>query len=146
LSIHCNYRSVAPLVEVSRCLLYFLFDTYVISSWMDSSLAPHLRGLTESVLTVVRVVHFMSIVLWLMVWLSRTNRRCKETYDKLSLMKEDKYIDNYTIDKNRTDSWRVGRRMAFMGGAVSSFVILFMVFALRFDECTQFLNPTKVEL
>ncbi|CAG2163863.1 unnamed protein product [Oppiella nova] len=139
-------RSVAPLVEVSRCLLYFLFDTYVISSWMDSSLAPHLRGLTESVLTVVRVIHFMSIVLWLMVWLSRTNRRCKETYDKLSLMKEDKYIDNYTIDKNRTDSWRVGRRMAFMGGAVSSFVILFMVFALRFDECTQFLNPIKVEL
>ncbi|XP_054164701.1 alkylglycerol monooxygenase-like [Oppia nitens] len=140
-------RPMAPIVETGRCILFFLFDTYIVSSWMDSSLSPQFRGLTESVFIIIRILHFMSIVLWLMVWLNSTNKRCKETHDKMSLMKEDKYIDSYTLEKNSpTQRGLVIRRMVFLSAGFFSFFAMFFVFSLRYDECTHFLTLNKVDL
>ena len=93
------------------------------------------------------MVHLISIVIWLMVWLNRTNSRCKENYDKLSLMKEDKYIDNYMDNKmDYQNKWVVWRKLAYVGILIGSFSVFWFIFALRYDECSSFLNKSKVEL
>ncbi len=142
-----NYRSIAPLVESSRCLLFFVFDAYIISSWQKSFLPLHLQQLTYISLTIIRLIHLLSIVIWLLVWLNRTNSRCKENYDKRSLMKEDKYIDAYmenTLNyQNKSIVWI---KLSFVVAIILSFTLFWAVFALRFDECTYFLTNSKVEL
>ena len=64
----------------------------------------------------------------------------------MSLIKEDKYIENYDAQHHHNRTGRFGRRLCYITAIVGSFVGFYAVYALRFEECTRFLNPVKVEL
>jgi len=139
-------RSIAPLIESIRCLLFFVFDNYVITSWQESTVPSHLQYFTNISLTIVRLIHLLSIVIWLIVWLNRTND-CNKNYDKQSLMKEDKYINSYTdININNVNRRHFWQTLIFIVGAVFAISYMWFIFALRFDECTHFLRESKVDL
>ncbi|CAG2108160.1 unnamed protein product, partial [Medioppia subpectinata] len=42
-----DQSSIAPLVEMVRCLLYYPFDKYYVSRWVETSMPGHLIPVTE---------------------------------------------------------------------------------------------------
>ncbi|KAI2805373.1 hypothetical protein BLOT_004369 [Blomia tropicalis] len=139
-------RSIAPLVESFRCLMFFPFDSYIISSWMEQLSPPtHLNGFIHLLLDLIRLFHVASIGIWIFLWYRtcvRSNSSKADLFasmDKATLLKEDKCISAcaYSNNINVINQRRPWHYAIYAVSITLSLSLMWFVFALRFDECNQ---------
>ena len=155
------FRSIAPLMESIRCLLFFVFDSYIIVPWIVHLNPPmHLQTFIHISMDIIRVFHIFSIALWIFMWyrtvcriqLSASTNKAEILFaseNKATLIKEDKCISAGAYSNNINT---INRRSALNYGIyavviVFSITFMWFAFALRFDECNQLMNShTRIEL
>lgn len=154
---HYLCRKYAPLFEIVRCLVYFLFDYYIVVQ------TPWQLGAGEQVvfnimIYLLRTIHVASIALWLVQMLTG------ETYDDDSdgyqsgsvesingdIKKEVKNgIDlNENIEmspksmtrKRESTDLNVYNLVAAALFILVAFIIMYVLYFVKVDSCNQFLN------
>lgn len=155
---HLQFRSVAPLMEAVRCLMFFPFEAYIITSWIDELNPPaHLLGFLNKSIDIIRLLHVASIVLWLFVWYRNVRRNPTAAKaemffasdNKSQLIKEDKYVSVFpSVNKINYINQRKPLHTAVYGVIIIvSITVLWIAFALRYEDCHRILkSSTNIEL
>ncbi|KAF7488343.1 Alkylglycerol monooxygenase [Sarcoptes scabiei] len=153
-----DQRSIAPLAESIRCLLFFPFDVYVIQPWIEQLSPPnHLRDFIGLSLSFLRLLHIVSIAAWMFIWFRNARRNptalkaelLLQSENKATLLKEDKCISAFAYSNkiniiNQRKPWNIG---VYFVSIVISMTFMWFVFALRFDECNEiFKTASNIEL
>ena len=145
-------------MESSRCLLFFPFDSYVMQPWIEQLTPPmHLHGFIDYMLGLIRLIHIVSITVWLILWFRNARRNPKAfkaelllaSDNKSTLLKEDKCISAFAYSNNinvinQRRPWAIALYAVTM---VISLTFMFFIFALRFDHCNNiFKTSNNIEL
>nr|XP_027194714.1 alkylglycerol monooxygenase-like [Dermatophagoides pteronyssinus]XP_027194715.1 alkylglycerol monooxygenase-like [Dermatophagoides pteronyssinus] len=151
-------RSIGPLVESTRCLLFFPFDSYVMQPWIEQLSPPlHLHVFIDYMLGLIRLIHIISIAVWLFFWFRNVRRNPTAlkaelllvSDNKSTLLKEDKCISAFAYSNNinvinQRRPWAIALYAVTM---VMSLTFMFFIFALRFEECNSiFKTSNNIEL
>ena len=152
------HRSIGPLVESTRCLLFFPFDSYVMQPWIEQLSPPlHLHVFIDYMLGLIRLIHIISIAVWLFFWFRNVRRNPTAlkaelllvSDNKSTLLKEDKCISAFAYSNNinvinQRRPWAIALYAVTM---VMSLTFMFFIFALRFEECNSiFKTSNNIEL
>lgn len=146
-------RSIAPLVESVRCLLFFPFDALVIRPWLTELSPPsHLGPFISASIDALRLLHVASVVLWLVLWYRTVaaipvNGKLEGSLfapmgDKSTLLKEDKCISAcaYSNNINVINVRRPWQNALYVLLILFSLTCMWFTFALRFEHCNELLK------
>ena len=140
-------------MESIRCLLYFVFDLLIFSSWILSA-PPKYQLLFQLVFIFLRIVHIGSIIFWISIWLKGLIWPSYKEYQNCNLVQEhnadlnknhlkDTEKNNIKSNSHENRRWKKYQKFIIFITVLFSVLILFGAFSLQLKECDPLVNFLK---
>ncbi|KAH9510658.1 hypothetical protein DERF_009168 [Dermatophagoides farinae] len=121
--------------------------------WIEQLTPPmHLHGFIDYMLGLIRLIHIVSIAVWLILWFRNARRNPKSfkaDYCWPAIINPHKCISAFAYSNNinvinQRRPWAIALYAVTM---VISLTFMFFIFALRFDHCNNiFKTSNNIEL
>lgn len=139
-------RQFAPFVESFRCVLFFAFDTFIISEWRNelqlqstfTLTSLHLQ-LIDLFVTFVRIFHLFSILIWICIYIRRVNttKQFDTQFDKQILIHQ---CESQQNKSNQQIQYKLWQKSLIAFNLLLSVAIMWTVSALRYEECNEWIT------